>query len=227
MQERLPVTTNPGRADDSLLYCGRGRDVMVRSLTKQTALLSALAIAISTAILLLVLVILFGLIPGVPEAMTIPVGITLPTLLALYAGSKAWARLLGFQTEAGVKKTTWIAVALMMAFIIIYIGLYGSQFESTAVLVAFIVHFLVVSLGEEYTYRCLIPGLMKGRFSDLFITVTSAFLFAFVLHNNEDLVINGLVRFPLGIFFAWLAKRTGGIAFPVVFHTIYNLMVII
>ena len=88
-------------------------------------------------------------------------------------------------------------------------------------------HYTIVSLGEEFTYRKLIIGLLKEKYKTWISILVSAILFAFILHMSEDIVTNLFIRFPMGVILGCIAVKTNSIAYTVVLHTIYNLIVFI
>ena len=90
-----------------------------------------------------------------------------------------------------------------------------------------IFHYIVVSVGEEFTYRKLILKLLNERYKTNIAVVISAFLFSFLLHINESLLGNLLIRFPIGIVLGFIAVKTESIAYTIILHTMYNLIVLI
>lgn len=156
------------------------------------------------------------------------VGLTVPTALALYLLPKVIQRLLFSNTK---KVTTcirkhWIAIGCYIVFCVIYILYFKGEFESNLMLITVIFHYTIVSLGEEFTYRRLIPQILCTRYKVWTSILISAFMFAFILHMNESLLLNLLIRFPMGVVFGYITTRTNSIITTVVLHTVYNLVVL-
>ncbi|WP_420911378.1 CPBP family intramembrane glutamic endopeptidase [Kandleria vitulina] len=90
-----------------------------------------------------------------------------------------------------------------------------------------ILHYSIVSLGEEYTYRTLILDVLKQKYKVWISIAISALLFSFILHINEDILINLLIRFPIGLILGYISNKTNTIMYSIILHTIYNLMIFI
>ena len=121
----------------------------------------------------------------------------------------------------------WKAILFLTGFVVLYVMICWQKFESISMMLVIILHYTVVSLGEEFTYRKLILGFLDRRYKTWIAVVASAFMFAFILHISEDFIINLLIRFPMGIVFGCIAVKTDTIAYTIVLHTIYNLTILI
>ena len=121
----------------------------------------------------------------------------------------------------------WKSILYLVVFSILYGVMYRREFESIPMICIVIFHYTIVSLGEEFTYRKLILRLLNIRYKTWVAIIISAIMFSFILHINENLILNLLIRFPMGIVFGCVAVKTNSIAYTVVLHTIYNLIVLI
>ncbi len=84
---------------------------------------------------------------------------------------------------------------------------------------------LFVAIGEEWLFRGLIQSLIS-KYSNEFVGILiSAMIFAVVLHINYPLLLNLLVRFPLGILFS-LIKKYVGLPEAMMSHWIYNFVLV-
>lgn len=196
---------------------------------KRYAILVALAISVFTAFMLLSLIICLGMIPvsGIEGSMIM--GLTVPTIISLYLVPKVLYKFLlpiRGKTKANTK-IECVIIIVFLAFCILYGIRYRAEFESRAMMCTVILHYTVVSIGEEFTYRKLIPQILARRYKYWVGIVLSAVMFAFVLHINEAVTVNLLIRFPMGIAFGFIAMKSERITYTVILHTIYNLIVLV
>lgn len=84
--------------------------------------------------------------------------------------------------------------------------------------------YLVVAMGEEYLFRHLIFLLLKEKFSKIYTYIIGSILFACVLHINDNLLSNLLIRFPSSIIFYYLADRYR-LQDSIALHWFYNVIV--
>ncbi|MFD4706953.1 CPBP family intramembrane glutamic endopeptidase [Gottfriedia sp. NPDC058432] len=205
--------------------------VEIKKTNRINVLLICLGISILTAFFLLILIVLFSLI-AIPESnWSMTVNLTLPTFLALYLIPRFCVFFLStnkndFNMSTRTATSYFVFLSLFSFFLLMYAHFFGDQFDNKAVLISLIIHFLVVSIGEEYIYRNLILNTLRRNYNNFLSIMISALMFAFVLHSNEDFSINLLVRFPLGILFGLIAVKTKDIKNSVLAHTIYNLLLI-
>lgn len=99
------------------------------------------------------------------------------------------------------------------------------KFENGGDFLLLVFHYLIVSLGEEYMYRDLMLNSLRSSYSIYVSVILSSILFAFIGHINESIIINLVVRFPLGLILGWIASKTNSITYPIIIHTLYNLIV--
>lgn len=81
---------------------------------------------------------------------------------------------------------------------------------------------LIIAISEEYLFRYF---LMDGNDSKIIIVVSSI-LFTFVVHGNESLLSNLIIRFPLGLVLASVYFRSNNYYLPTALHFLYNLLMI-
>ncbi len=196
---------------------------------RKYALLIALTISVMSAFILLFLMICFSFFDIRTMEGSMLVGLTLPTVISLYLLPKLFQRILDPKINRSANKMfqRWKAILSLTGFGVLYIMICWEKFESIPMMLVIIVHYTVVSLGEEFTYRKLILGILDRRYKTWIVIVVSAFMFAFILHISEDFVINLLIRFPMGIVFGCITVKTDTIAYTIVLHTIYNLIMLI
>ncbi|WP_416361216.1 type II CAAX prenyl endopeptidase Rce1 family protein [Mammaliicoccus sp. Dog046] len=86
-------------------------------------------------------------------------------------------------------------------------------------------YFLVVSIAEEYLFREIIFKILQKEFPILYVYIIGSILFAFVLHINEPLLINLIIRFPSALFLNFLRSKFN-LFTCITTHWIYNLIVV-
>lgn len=88
-----------------------------------------------------------------------------------------------------------------------------------------ILHFILIGFSEEILYRMIILDRMKSSYNILESIVITALIFAFLGHISEPILDNLMVRFPLGIFLAFIRIKFNNIGIPTIIHTLYNVLV--
>lgn len=196
---------------------------------RKYALLIAIAISVISAFMLLFLMMCFGFLPIRTIEGSMFAGLTLPTAISLYLFPKLCQRKLMLESNKPLKEIDkkWKSILCLVGFAVLYSLVCRKEFESVSMMCMIIFHYTVVSLGEEFTYRKLILGLLDARYKTWIAVVTNAFMFSFILHINENLITNLLIRFPMGVVLGCIAVKTNSIAYTIVLHTIYNLLVLI
>lgn len=189
---------------------------------RKYALIIAIAIAAFSAFLLLFLMICFGFFPIRIMEGSVLVRLTLPTVISLYLFPKLCQRGLILNKNKSSKEMNqrWKSILCLIGFIVLYGIICSKEFASIPMMVVIIFHYTVVSLGEEFTYRKLILGLLDTKYKTYIAIVISALMFSFILHINEDLIVNLLIRFPMGIVLGCIAVKTNSIAYTIVLHSI-------
>ena len=208
---------------------GGKAEIMDDSWQRKYALLIAIAISVFSAFMLLFLMICFGFLPVRTIEGSMFIGLTLPTIVSLYLFPKLCQSVLMSESNKFLKEMNkkWKSILYLVVFSILYGVMYRREFESIPMICIVIFHYTIVSLGEEFTYRKLILRLLNIRYKTWVAIIISAIMFSFILHINENLILNLLIRFPMGIVFGCVAVKTNSIAYTVVLHTIYNLIVLI
>ncbi|SEJ28934.1 hypothetical protein SAMN05216514_12019 [Kandleria vitulina] len=195
-------------------------------LKKDYALLTSLTISVITSCILLLLMITFSIIPVKTKEISMLITLTLPTIISLYLLPKSLSKFLIKNKNISIKEIIF-TITFLLVFSIIYGLLFLNKFDSLSMMIIIILHYSIVSLGEEYTYRTLILDVLKQKYK-VWISITiSALLFSFILHINEDILINLLIRFPIGLILGYISNKTNTIMYSIILHTIYNLMIFI
>ncbi|WP_416153312.1 lysostaphin resistance A-like protein [Staphylococcus succinus] len=84
---------------------------------------------------------------------------------------------------------------------------------------------IIVAISEEYLYRKIIFNRLLKYFNFFISTTISSILFAFILHNAENFIVNIALRLTLGFLFCWVTFKTKDIKDSVFLHLIYNLSI--
>ncbi len=195
-------------------------------LKKDYALLTSLTISVITSCILLLLMITFSIIPVKTKEISMLITLTLPTIISLYLLPKSLSKFLIKNKNISIKEIIF-TITFLLVFSIIYGLLFLNKFDSLSMMIMIILHYSIVSLGEEYTYRTLILDVLKQKYKVWISIAISALLFSFILHINEDILINLLIRFPIGLILGYISNKTNTIMYSIILHTIYNLMIFI
>lgn len=195
-------------------------------LKKDYALLTSLTISVITSCILLLLMITFSIIPVKTKEISMLITLTLPTIISLYLLPKSLSKFLIKNKNISIKEIIF-TITFLLVFSIIYGLLFLNKFDSLSMMIIIILHYSTVSLGEEYTYRTLILDVLKQKYKVWISIAISALLFSFILHINEDILINLLIRFPIGLILGYISNKTNTIMYSIILHTIYNLMIFI
>ncbi|WP_242257646.1 CPBP family intramembrane glutamic endopeptidase [Streptococcus thoraltensis] len=88
-----------------------------------------------------------------------------------------------------------------------------------------ILHFISIGYSEEMLYRMIIVDKMKSSYTILESVVITSLIFAFLGHISEPILDNLIIRFPLGIFLAFIRISFNNIGVPTIIHALYNVLV--
>ena len=174
-------------------------------LKKDYALLTSLTISVITSCILLLLMITFSIIPVKTKEISMLITLTLPTIISLYLLPKSLSKFLIKNKNISIKEIIF-TITFLLVFSIIYGLLFLNKFDSLSMMIIIILHYSIVSLGEEYTYRTLILDVLKQKYKVWISIAISALLFSFILHINEDILINLLIRFPIGLILGYISN---------------------
>ena len=195
---------------------------------RKNALLIAMSIVVLSAFILLFLVICFSLVPIKSENIGLLVGLSIPTIISMWLFPMFCTYILRIKTDIKqCRKGILISCLWMILFITIYCLLYSGEFESEINMMVIIGHYIIVSIGEEFTYRRVVLDILNTRYASGISILLSAVMFSFILHLNENILVNIAIRFPIGIVLGYIATKTRTISYTVLLHTIYNLLVFI
>lgn len=125
---------------------------------RKYALLIALTISVISAFILLFLMICFSFFDIRTMEGSMLVGLTLPTVISLYLLPKLFQWIFETKINRTANKMfqRWKSILFLTGFGVLYIMIYWEKFESVPMMLVIILHYTVVSLGEEFTYRKLI-----------------------------------------------------------------------
>jgi membrane protease YdiL (CAAX protease family) len=84
---------------------------------------------------------------------------------------------------------------------------------------------LFIATFEEVLFRYFIYEYLKKNAGVLFAVVFNSLVFGLLFHFNSDLLLNMLLRFPLGILLS-LIKRYIGLPEAILSHWLYNTIVV-
>ncbi|WP_416389358.1 CPBP family intramembrane glutamic endopeptidase [Paraclostridium bifermentans] len=166
------------------------------------------------------------------QAMGMLVHLTIPTFFSLYLVPRILYKIYFkryidiVRKEVSIKSYIPLLFFYIM-FIIFYYFKFINKFDSNIILFSTIFHFYIVALGEEFIYRSLLINLLNKKFSTKMSLLISSILFAFILHINENIIVNMFIRLPLGIIFGIISIKDNSIKYPILLHTVYNLILFI
>ncbi|PTH44422.1 CPBP family intramembrane metalloprotease [Staphylococcus capitis] len=109
---------------------------------------------------------------------------------------------------------------LLSYFIVLLILLvYVSDYQ----LIAF---YFFIALGEEFLFREVIFNILLKSFNLKITIFIGSLLFALILHLNESLISNLLIRFPSSIILYFIRYKFK-ISFSIIIHWIYNILTVV
>lgn len=151
---------------------------------------------------------------------------TVPTVISFIILPKLLLKLLNIEDKLDLFRYLKTSIVIFMSFLPIYLLTFRSKLDMD--LIGFwIIHYLIVAIGEEYIYRHLLISLLSKKMNVIISCIISSLVFAFILHNNEAFVTNLIIRLPLGLVLSGIYVKTKSLSLPIIIHSIYNLLVMI
>lgn len=151
------------------------------------------------------------------KTQSILLSLSAPTIVALVVQPIFLEKVL-FKSKVNFSKNI---IVVILALISILLCSLANIPEKTIL----ILHFILIGYSEEILYRMIILDRMKSSYNILESIVTTALIFAFLGHISEPILDNLMIRFPLGIFLAFIRIRFNNIGIPTIIHTLYNVLV--
>lgn len=183
-------------------------------------------LSVLSLLLLLILILACSILPFNVGILTY---LTLPTFIALFLVPKLIELFYKRKIEIVKQKKYTVrpifSIGIFLLLLTCYWFFLQDKFENGDDFLLLVFHYLIVSLGEEYMYRDLMLNSLRSSYSVYVSVILSSILFAFIGHINESIMINLVVRFPLGLILGWIASKTNSITYPIIIHTLYNLIV--
>ncbi|WP_343283868.1 MULTISPECIES: CPBP family glutamic-type intramembrane protease [Staphylococcus] len=84
--------------------------------------------------------------------------------------------------------------------------------------------YLTIAMGEEYLFREVVYKILLNNFSFINSIIIGSLLFSLLLHLNESIITNLLIRFPSSILL-YLLRYAFGLRASISVHWIYNILV--
>ena len=151
---------------------------------------------------------------------------TVPTVISFIILPKLLLKLLKIEDKLDLFRHLKTSILIFISFLPIYLLAFRSKLDMD--LIGFwIIHYLIVAMGEEYIYRHLLISLLSKKMSVVISCIISSLVFAFILHNNEAFATNLIIRLPLGLVLSGIYVKTKSLSLPIIIHSIYNLLVMI
>ena len=85
-------------------------------------------------------------------------------------------------------------------------------------------HFMIIAIAEELYFRVFQFNYLKEQLGVKKAIIISSVIFAFVLHMNDPILGNLLIRLPLGIVLCLIRYRFG-VSKSIAAHWIYDVVV--
>lgn len=99
------------------------------------------------------------------------------------------------------------------------------KFENDSVGMDIILNTCIIAFSEEYLFRYfLLNNSGSNKKERRLMLLLSSLIFAFIVHNNEPLLNNLLIRFPMGITLGYIYTKTEKIDYSILIHYIYNIL---
>ena len=92
---------------------------------------------------------------------------------------------------------------------------------------AMILHILAIGISEEIMLRSIVYDEVHSKFNTVISVIITSLIFAFIYHSGSDWQSNLLIRFPLGVILSILRIKTNNIYSSILFHSWYNMLVLI
>lgn len=126
-----------------------------------------------------------------------------------------YKKMLDYRMEKIEKKKAIVEILLETVIFVIL----SCFFEKTIVL-----HYLVIATAEEIHFRKFQYEFLKNKLGMKKALIISSAIFAFVLHLNDPILGNLMIRLPLGIVLC-LIRYKFGISKSIAAHWIYDVIV--
>ncbi|WP_410250482.1 CPBP family intramembrane glutamic endopeptidase [Mammaliicoccus sciuri] len=84
---------------------------------------------------------------------------------------------------------------------------------------------IIVAISEEYLYRKIIYNRLLKHFNFVISAIISSILFALILHNAENFIVNITLRVTIGLILCFVTFKTKDIKDSIFLHLIYNLSI--
>ncbi|MCD8077608.1 MAG: CPBP family intramembrane metalloprotease [Lachnospiraceae bacterium] len=180
-------------------------------------LLYGLSVTIAAAILLNVLTVASAMALYETESWIMQAGTDISMLLALALFPYLIYRFVFDFVPANLPRgREWAADILLFLFAaVLLIWKYPTNI---------VLHYLAVAVAEEYHFRGLQLPYYEKNGSLGRAVVFSSLIFAVILHINDNILANLLVRFPLGLCFAGLRVRFG-LGKSILAHWAYDVVI--
>ena len=151
------------------------------------------------------------------KTQSILLSLSAPTMVALVVQPICLEKIL-FKSK--VNYSQHIIVVISALIIILFCSLVNIPEKTILIL-----HFILIGFSGAILYRMIILDRMKSSYNILESIVITALIFAFLGHISEPILDNLMVRFPLGIFLAFIRIKFNNIGIPTIIHTLYNVLV--
>lgn len=125
-----------------------------------------------------------------------------------------------------INKINKIDIVMFLFGNIFLIYFYIKTNNVVAYLPLVIIKFMVVAISEEILYRIYLQKILEKIFTVRIALLLQSFMFAFILHSGLPVILNLLLRFPIGIILTCIYKKNNRIDIPILIHYFYNFIII-
>ncbi|MBG9211162.1 CPBP family intramembrane metalloprotease [Staphylococcus sciuri] len=105
----------------------------------------------------------------------------------------------------------------LMVYIFVLVCVYQSIWQ--------FITMIIVAISEEYLYRKIIYNRLLKHFNFVISAIISSILFALILHNAENFIVNITLRVTIGLILCFVTFKTKDIKDSIFLHLIYNLSI--
>lgn len=120
-----------------------------------------------------------------------------------------------------VRRDSFLAFGFVATVLVLFIN---GQLISHYIAVS---HFAVVALSEEFLTRGVLINKLSKTFPPVLSLILSSLCFAFIFHSNVSMLMNLLIRLPLGLLLGFLYMKAKNLRTPILVHWVYNVLVFI
>ncbi|MDR3596028.1 type II CAAX endopeptidase family protein [Clostridium sp.] len=128
---------------------------------------------------------------------------------------------------SGFKNRKAIIMNISILILFVSIVIYAQKFNTLISNYYVFIHFMFIGISEEILSRGIIIHILSRNLSKIVSMIISSLIFAFILHSNEDILTNLIIRVPLGIILGSMYLYTKNLSSSILLHWFYDVVVVL